>query len=303
MLDSKLKNIARPKLDANTKASQLATLQTKQQQGKQRQTKNYIVILISFAILTLFFIQTLHYTPPNEQQQADVLKVGTLKKATYLYSTNAERNYQFPSLFITGEMTTDNVAKLKQLEQLLNGLEKVPFTESLTKEEGATNYVLEQTNGDTLYLKSVYRQQGSLLIDVKTNQAIAFSDDTARALEQFWMELYLENKGFPMWKIFLLIGISIVAFIILPKHNWKQEKMDLRLLFLTFIILISFIYGLKQFTAWYGVGNIAVFLLMMTCTFILVSALERKFKRTQLTWKKLFLQIAFICLFLFIVLV
>ena len=169
MLESKLKQLARPMLDEETKMRQLAILQAQQTQKRQKQTWGYVTTLITFAILALFFIQTLQVPTPHEQQQADVLTVAPLQKASYLYSTNAERNYRFPSLFLSDEMTTTNPEKLRALETLLNGLQKIPYSAQLTRDEGATHYMLEQANGEKLYLKSVYRGEESLLINVTTN--------------------------------------------------------------------------------------------------------------------------------------
>lgn len=301
MLDSKLKDLARPILDEETKISQLAILQAKQRQEKQKQNWSYVTTLITFTVVMLVFIQTWQYEPPSEQQQADVLTVGTLKKASYLYSTNAERNYHFPSLFISDEMTITDPEKLQQIEQLLNGLEKAPFSESLTNDEGATHYMLEQTNGEKLYLKSVYREQGSLLIDVTTNQAIAFSKDTAIALEEIWLHVYMEQNEIPTWKYVALILFIIVTFIIGRKRkSHTNEKSSFLIHAGTFL---AFIYCYSQFTEWYGVTNIAVLLLLMTLFLTIGFALEKLLKRTERSWKEHFLSIIGGLVFLFILFV
>ena len=303
MLDSKLKTIVRPTLDDNTKARHLKNLISEQQQGQKKHPWGYVATLITFTLLTLLFIQTLQYTPPNEQQQANVLTVGPLKKASYLYSTNAERNYEFPSLFITSEITTMDSVQLQQLQQLLNGLEKMPFTEQLLSDEGATHYILEQTNGEKLYLKSVYREEGSLLIDVTTNQQIAFSKNTASDLEQFWMQLYLERNAFPVWKIVVLLAMIISSFFVFPKYNRERAKREKPFIALSMILFFGFLYSYSQFVDWYGVGNIAVLLLLMICMLIVEFILERIFNRTEQTVKERIISLAYMCLFLFILFV
>lgn len=303
MLESKLKELARPTLDDETKASHLATLQSQQTHTRQKQTWGYVTTLITFAILTLFLLQTLQVPLPSEQQQADVLTVAPLKKVTYLYSTNAERNYQFPSLFISDEMATTDQAKLRELQQLLNGLKKISYTAQLTSEEGATHYLLEQANGEKVYLKSVYRAEGSLLIDVTTNEQIEFTQETAIALEQIWMHVHIDNLGVPKWKYVALISFLILLFIFRPKHRLEKDKNHTLLVIVNIVMFLVFLYCYSEFTNWYGVRNIPVTLLLWFFFLTIDFAIGKGLKQTQRTWKEHFVGVLQGLLFLLILFV
>ena len=288
MLESKLKELARPTLDDETKLRHLAALQAQQTQTHKKQTWGYVTTLITFAILTLFLLQTLQVPLPSEQQQADVLTVAPLHKATYLYSTNAERNYQFPSLFISDEMATTDPKKLRELQQLLNGLKKIPYTAQLTSDDGATHYLLEQTNGEKLYLKSVYRAEGSLLIDVTTNEQIEFTQETESAFEQIWMHVHLDNFGVPKWKIVALISFLILLFIFRPKHRLEKDKNATLLVIVNIVMFLVFLYCYFAFTNWYGVRNLPVLLLLLLFFLSIEFAIGKGLKQTQRTWKEHF---------------
>ncbi|WP_341323061.1 hypothetical protein NSQ62_06210 [Solibacillus sp. FSL H8-0523] len=298
MLDSKLKELVRPTLDEETKTRHLATLQSQQTYTHKKQTWGYVTTLVTFAILTLFFIQTLQVPPSSEQQQTDVLTVAPLKKATYLYSTNAERNYQFPSLFISGEMTTTDPEKLLELQQLLNGLKKIPSTAQLSSDEGAAHYLLEQANGEKLYLKKVYRAEGSVLIDVTTKEQIEFTKENADALEQIWMYVQIDNLGVPKWKYVALIVLFIMLFIFKPKRRLEKEKYHTVLIVVSIFTFLVFFYFFTKFWHWYGVVNLPILLLLWFFFSTIDFAIRNGLRKTEQTWKEHFIGLLLGMLFL-----
>lgn len=304
MLESRLKELVRPALDEETKTRHLVTLQSQEMYMHKKQTWGYATTLITFAILMLFFIQTLQApTTPNEQQQADVLTVAPLKKATYLYSTNAERNYRFPSLFISDEMTTTDPEKLRELQQLLNGLEKIPNTAQFSSDEGASHYLLEQANGEQHYLKKVYGAEGSLLFDVTSNEQIELTKENAEALEQIWMYVQMDNLGVPKWKYVALIGLFIMLFINNRKHRPKKINNPTVLTVVNIIIFLVFLYCYSEFTQWYGVMNLAVLFLLWFFFLTIDFAIRKGLKKTQQTWKEHFVGLLEGMLLLFILFV
>ena len=298
MLESKLKELARPMLDEEIKTRHLASLQSQQTDTHKKQTWGYVTTLITFAILVLFFIQTLQIPTPSDQQQADVLTVAPLKKATYLYSTNAERNYQFPSLFISDEMTTTDPEKLRELQQLLNGLEKIPNTAQLSSDEGATHYLLEQENGEKLYLKDVYRAEESLLIDVTTNEQIIFTKETAIALEQIWLHVQIDHLGIPKWKYVALIVFFIILFIKDRKRRLEKINNPTVITVVNLLMFFVFLYCYSEFANWYGVRNLPVVLGLFFVFLTIGFAIGKGLKKEEQTWKEHFVGVLIGALFL-----
>ncbi|MCH7321297.1 hypothetical protein LZ480_05275 [Solibacillus sp. MA9] len=286
MLEKKLQNITRPTLDALTKEKHLEKLINRQQHVRKKQTWRYVTTLIAFVVLSLFFIQSLQFTAPNEQQQAQELKVGPIQKASYLYSTNAIRSYNFPSIFITGEEITTDVSYLQSIEQLLNGLEKIPFEGSLSAGQGAAHYMLEQKNGDNIYLKKVYFENSTILIDMKTNQAIHLSEETASELEKIWMNVYLEDNDFPLWKIIVLtVLVCFVVFV------WKRERVAFKKrktasMVVNIVLFVLLFSSYNLFFKWYGVANLAIFSLFMAFYMTVDYIVDRKFNQSKLSWNQ-----------------
>lgn len=287
MLEPKLKELARPTLDEETKARHLASLQAEQNQAHKKQTWGYVTTLFMFAVLVLFLFQTLQTPTPHDQKQADVLTVDPLKKASYLYSTNAERNYRFPSLFLSDDMTTTDPEKLRKLEDLLNGLQKIPYTEQLTRDEGATHYMLQQVNGENLYLKSVSRAEESLLINVTTNEQIVITKEQTLALERIWLQIYAENLDIPKWKYVALVVLFISLFFFKPKLLAK-EKTNGKLIIMNLVLFLILLYCYITFTRWYGVVNIPVLQLLYLLFSTVEFSLAKLWSKTQQTWKEHF---------------
>lgn len=280
------------------KTRQLQTLQHYQKKKKIQQTYSYSATLALFVIILYVFVQTFTSDLPKSLpvEKTATFELGELKKATYLYSQQPEKNYDLRSPFFVEKLTTTDWNLLNDFQALLSGAELKPFTRNETDFSSATNYLFERKNGEMIFLKSFEVADGILLIDPSTRMELVLPDETTQLFATKWLHVYLENKQFPKWKMVLMVIVIISSLLYENRFRIfgigkEKPKKSIWINVTTVSILL-----IIAFSSQYWVGTIHLLFLLMGITISLVvgEVLYKLFKIKPFNWKELLVTIVIV---------
>lgn len=299
ILENRLKMIERKQLQEETKTDQLQWIQKHLKKRDLKQTYSYSATIVLFVALLFVFIQTLNTDLPKQSQSmqnADTFEMGELKKATYLYTQQPEKNYDLTSPFYVKKLTTTNSETLSNFQKLLNNGELKPFTRNITELSNATNYLFELKNGETIYLKSFEVEDRLVLIDLSTMMEIVLPYETMQHFATKWAFVYLENDKFPKWKMVLIVTSLVCAFLYEKRFRifgiGKEEpKKSVWINFMVIPMWAIMSYVSQQ---WIGTMHLLFILSAVSVSFIICELLYKLFRIKQINWKELILRLTLV---------
>jgi hypothetical protein len=287
MLESRLKSIERKTMDEEVKNNQLQIIQQREKKHKTKQTFTYSATIVLFLAMLFIFMNTINTNLPNHIEQSSTsFEFGELKKATYLFSQQPEKNYDLTSPFYIEKLTTTNSEKLQEFQQIFSEVTLKPFTRSLKEFPNATNYLFESKNGEMIYLKSLEDDDRIIIIEPSTMMEVELSAESANTFAMKWAAIYAETNQFPKWKIVVII-ISILTAIIY-EVIYRSKKPKRKNSIIVNLILVSMMYTVIHVGVnWIGTIHELFLIFAFSIFFIVWELLYVLLKLKPFNWKEL----------------